>query len=214
MKLAKFNEVFDYRTLRLLMGIIAFSLPFMVYIISSERLSSISACYYTESRDIFVGMLFIIGVLMWAYNGHSPKEFLVSKIAAIASLTVAIFPASIGDEINCVTIIHYIAALILFLIIAYFCYVPFRMNIKEEEGKKGIRSKIYFACGSIILACISIMIIWKVIKMTLFKEISGSLSVMFWAETVALMAFGFAWIVAGKCIPLFVDEEDRLKFFM
>jgi hypothetical protein len=55
------NPVFDYRALRLLVGIIAFALPIAVPLIASTNLTSISASYYTNSRDIFVGMLFIVG---------------------------------------------------------------------------------------------------------------------------------------------------------
>ncbi len=52
------RKVFDYRALRLLVGIIAFAIPICVTLISSEPLSSISASYFTEARDVFVGMLF------------------------------------------------------------------------------------------------------------------------------------------------------------
>ena len=44
---SKANLVFDYRALRLLMGIIAFALPFVLSIISTIPLSSISGSYYT-----------------------------------------------------------------------------------------------------------------------------------------------------------------------
>ena len=65
------NKVFDYRALRLLMGLIALALPFIVTLVSSTQLSSISASYFTEARDAFVGMLFIVGAFLWAYNGHT-----------------------------------------------------------------------------------------------------------------------------------------------
>ncbi len=51
---SKKGIVFDYRALRLIMGLIAFSLPFVVTLISATSLSSISASYHTDGRDIFV----------------------------------------------------------------------------------------------------------------------------------------------------------------
>lgn len=65
--------VFDYRTLRLMVGAIAFLLPWAVIVITLRITSSISASYHTEVRDIFVGALFVIGALLLAYNGHRVK---------------------------------------------------------------------------------------------------------------------------------------------
>jgi hypothetical protein len=71
---SKRGIVFDYRALRLIMGLIAFSLPIVVTVLATGPLSSISAPYYTDGRDAFVGMLFIVGALLWAYTpscGHT-----------------------------------------------------------------------------------------------------------------------------------------------
>lgn len=48
------HAVFDSRTLRFLVGLIAFSLPYVVSFISSSSLRSISASYHTEAQDIFL----------------------------------------------------------------------------------------------------------------------------------------------------------------
>jgi len=78
------NKVFDYRTLRLLIGLIAFSLPLVVELLATATIPSISASYYTEARDAFVGMLFIVGAFLWAYNGHTDWQGRWSKVAAVA----------------------------------------------------------------------------------------------------------------------------------
>src|ERR1044072_8281279 len=62
--------VFDYKALRLLVGAIAFFLPWVVILVTYRATSSISASYHTKVRDIFVGSLFVIGALFVAYNGH------------------------------------------------------------------------------------------------------------------------------------------------
>jgi hypothetical protein len=203
--------VFDYRALRLLMGFIALALPFAVSILSSSPLSSISASYYTDARDAFVGMLFVVSAFLWAYNGHSLKEACASKIASLAAVFVAIFPTSCDlckPEIK--SVIHYGAAATLFAILAYFCFGPFRRNTKGKAGKKGRRSKIYFTCGCIMVGC---MLGLVVTKLTMPDAAINALSITYWAEAIALGAFGFAWIVAGKYFRPFADREEALRLF-
>ena len=207
----KKSEVFDYRALRLLVGLIAFLLPFTVILLSSNSLSSISASYYTNARDEFVGMLFIVGSFLWAYNGHTINETIASKGASLSAILVALFPTTCDIcKADLSSRIHYTAAAILFAILSYFCLVPFRKDTKGKSGKKGLRSKIYLICGIIMITCMVVIFISNAV---ISKEIVTKLSLTYWGETIALAAFGFAWIIAGKYIPLFVDEEERLHLF-
>ncbi len=107
------RPVLDYRLLRLLVGLIAFFLPFAVSLYSSISLSSISASYHTEAQDVFVGALFIISAFLFAYNGHSLREALASKVASLATILVAMFPTACDVcETDITSIIHYVAAII------------------------------------------------------------------------------------------------------
>lgn len=207
----KFDAVFDYRTLRFLVGLIAFSLPYVVTIVAATPLRSISASYHTEAQDIFVGMLFIVGSFLVAYNGHFLREAVASKIAGFSAIIVALVPTTCNTcsaDIN--STIHYSAAVILFVILAYFCFGPFRRRIKSKGGKKGARSKIYLACGIIMVICIVTALLGR-----LFLDVDtlNQLAITFWAEAVALNAFGIAWIVAGKYIPLITEEVERVHLF-
>ena len=203
------KPVFDYRALRLLVGLVAFALPVVVIFISSTPLSSVSASYYTEARDVFVGSLFVIGALLLAYNGHTPPEKWVSKGASLAAIIAAIFPTSCnlcGADIK--SFIHYVAAVILFSTIAYFCLGPFRKNTKGQKGKKGKRAIVYLVCGWIIIGC---MLGVGATQFTMSVATRKALAITFVAEFVALWAFGVAWIVAGKVIPPLVDKDEMLK---
>src|SRR5215510_15469526 len=61
---------FDPRTLRLIIGALAFAFPLTVIARTGKITTSISASYYEEAnRDVFVGFLFIIGALLIAYKG-------------------------------------------------------------------------------------------------------------------------------------------------
>jgi hypothetical protein len=66
--------VFNHRTLRLVVGYIAFLLPWLVIRLAHTIPSSISGAYHTtaHARDILVGSLSVIGTLLMAYNGHHP----------------------------------------------------------------------------------------------------------------------------------------------
>ena len=101
-------------------------------------------------------------------------------------------------------------AVLLFVILAYFCFGPFRKNTKGKGGKKGARAKLYFLCGSVMVICMSVGLIGK---LALSCQTMADWNVIYWVEAIALGAFGVAWIVAGKIIPLLVDEQDALKLF-
>jgi hypothetical protein len=203
------NAIFDYRALRLLMGVIAFSLPFATSIVSSQPLASISASYYTEGHDIFIGMLCIISTLLWAYNGHSVPEKVASKIASIATLLVVIFPTNCyGCGVDIKSIIHYGAAATVFGILIYFCLGPFRDGKKGVKGKKGLRANIYLICGSVMIICMLIAAITQFMKPA--DQVQAS-TITYWTETFALISFGVAWIVAGKVIPWLTEKDERLK---
>jgi len=194
-----------------MLGIIAFAMPWVVTAIAQSPLPSISASYFTDARDEFVGMLFVIGGLMLAYNGHTTREAIAAKIAEICALLIALFPTAkaCGDPSQA-AIIHTAAAVLLFSILAWFCFVPFRKNTKGKGGKKGKRAKLYFACGSVIVASMAVGLISKLFFSC---EKVASLDLIFWVEAISLGAFGVAWIVAGKIIPALVDDDEALKVF-
>ena len=206
------SKVFDYRAIRLLIGIIAFALPIVVSIVSSISLSSISAAYHTEARDFLVGMLFIVSAFFMAYNGHTTAQAWASKVASIAAIMVALFPTSCDTcDPDIISAIHYSSAAVLFSILAYFCFGPFREKTKGQPGKKGRRSKIYFSCGCIMVGC---LVIIGLSKLFLPDETVNALRITYWGEAIALAAFGVAWIVAGKYFRVFVDQQDMLQDFI
>jgi hypothetical protein len=203
------NIVFDYRALRLLMGLIALALPFVVYMVSSTELPSISSSYYTEARDAFVGMLFVVSAFLWAYNGHTRPEAIASKAAALAAIFVAIFPtACTGCAEDLISYTHLAAAVTLFSLLAYFCLGPFRLNTRHASGKKGLRGYIYFACGWTMILCMLTIVIAKFV---LDAETVDEWEITFWGEAVALVAFGIAWITAGKYFSFLTDEKEALS---
>ena len=61
---------FDYRAIRLMIGLIAIFFPLVVRIFASKITDSISWAYHTNARDFYVGFLFVIGAFLMSYKGH------------------------------------------------------------------------------------------------------------------------------------------------
>ena len=228
------NKAFDYRFLRLLIGIIAFAMPIIVWIFSTDELLSISASYYTNMREIFTGSLFIVGAFLMAYNGHSFGQLVLSKIASVSIVLIALFPTECKEcsteiiesirsicqscSIDNIAKVHYASAGISFFILGIFCVVFFRKRIDQkvkermENGGHGItkrevtRKSIYLLCGLVIFACIIILFVTGFI---LDKRVIAGINVFFWTEAIALWSFGLSWFIAGKALSLIVDDYDR-----
>jgi hypothetical protein len=238
--------VFDPRALRLTVGLIAFLLPFVVIIINTRMTSSISASYHTDARDIFVGVLFVIGMLFVAYNGHQDVELseenmgwfwhwldkvwagaiefrkaerkieerVVSMLGGIASLAAALFPTACDDcTATLISRVHGIAAVILFCAVVYFCLVGFLDRVRpalcqswKEGGKAKWRAHIYRFCGrTIIVTLLASVVAPYVMTASAARE----QSIVFLAETIALLLFGFAWMTASKFFWFLVDTEEE-----
>lgn len=240
--------VFDYKALRLLVGVIAFFLPWVVILVTYRATSSISASYHTKVRDIFVGSLFVIGALFVAYNGHKiqvdeknlgtfwdwlstfwkgarrfrviereVEERVVSLLGGIAAIATALCPTACDlctQDVK--SRIHGIGAAILFSAVVYFCLVGFLYQVKPAlkkswaaGGKAKLRAWIYLVCGWGVAA---MMLCSVIAPYLLTSTVARTLSITFWAETVALWLFGIAWMTASKFLRFLVDDEkEQLK---
>lgn len=208
-----------------LIGLLAFLLPSLIYGISVIRgyeiQSSISHNYFTNLREIFTGILFSIGLMMICYttlpDSNKKKrcrEILYSKIAAVCSILIAIFPASphknfdkfeidklqytFNGTYNFVNnVIHSGSAFILFIILSLFCFDIFR---KKDNLNK--LNSIYFFFGSLILIGIFIALIGVRNQNT---EITSHFILI--GETIALFSFGISWMIKGKEDKIFVENK-------
>jgi len=225
--------LFNYKTLRLTIGVLAFLTPILVALVAGNKdLPSISAGYHSKAHDLFVGLLFIIGILLFAYNGNSLKEALWAKVAAGCAIVIALFPTECVKQKVCIidmvnlnreteVIIHGAAAFVFFSILAYFCFGPFRKSAIDKSEKKSLsdiektkakkRKCIYTWCGIFILLSMLLVIIEKLLALKIwfpnFSHFHGQ--TVFIAEFAGLWAFGFAWLVASHLIKYLANEEDK-----
>src|SRR3954449_8525834 len=91
----------DHRTMKLIVGVVAISLPGLTNFFAKAPLASISASYWERgtSQSIFIGFLFAIASFLLAYNGYTRREMILSKIASVASLGIALFPCQCDQPI-------------------------------------------------------------------------------------------------------------------
>lgn len=151
------NPVFDYRTLRVIVGGFAFGLPGLVYILAGRITTSISASYHElPTRNIFVGSLFVIGALLISYKGHLQgeppeegigawewfwsfnwiyryQENLISTIGGAAAVTAALFPTACDTcDMDTAAYIHVVSAFMLFANVVYFSIIAFLRSLNRK----------------------------------------------------------------------------------
>ena len=137
---------------RQLIGYIGLVLPLLLIltvilrdgVVRWRSLESISAYYYTGAVAVFVGMLIALALFLFTYRGYKNKYYCadrtVSIIAAVAALGVALFPTAAPEGMaalswwSCMTgAIHYLCAVVLFLMFAVFALWLFRLTSDEEK---------------------------------------------------------------------------------
>jgi len=204
----------DEHTAKLIVGVIAISLASLTSFFSGKPLQSISASYHEGgwSRDIFVGFLFAIFAFLIAYNGNSITQKVLSKIAAVAALGVAVFPCKCESNADVIPYAHGTFAAVMFMILAFFCYIFFRRAWSKGHLQARIRAYIYAVCGSTIVASILIIAIDNYTGGIISSRIDR---LTFYGENAGLIAFGIAWLTASRTLPLITskDKDDRFSLF-
>ena len=210
MKLKPVLIEIDHHTMKLIVGVIAISLAWLTSIFSQTPLESISASYHADgwSRDIFVGFLFAISAFLFAYNGRSTFQMVLTKIAAFAAIGVAIFPCSCGGHEEIIPYVHYVSAAVMFLILAVFCYTFFERARGKRYAQAKFRAYIYAVCGLIIAASIAVLALDFILGGAISSKVSR---ITFYCETTALIAFGVAWLTASRILPVITNNKERLS---
>ncbi len=214
MSIAPQREEIDHRTIKLLVGVIALTLAGLTSYFAGGKIASISASYYEGgwAQSIFVGFLFAIAALMLAYNGLSTREMVLSKVAAIAACGVALFPCKCDNRDEILPYVHAGSATILFLILAYFCYIFFhRARDKAKtlaNSPANARATIYALCGITIILCIVVIAVDALLGGALTAKV---VRLVFYAERAALIAFGISWLTASRVLPFLTRADERFS---
>jgi hypothetical protein len=97
----------SFMTLRKAVGSLGIALPFVVWGGSflfgncDGIKPTISDYYYTNMREIFVGILCAISLFLFTYKGYSKLDNWSANVAAIFALGIALFPTTYHEGVNC-----------------------------------------------------------------------------------------------------------------
>ncbi|MRS14792.1 hypothetical protein GJV06_07870 [Enterobacteriaceae bacterium RIT691] len=199
------NREISYRTLRVVIGVIAVFLSPMVYVVSGfNPLKSISDSYWTDARDVFVGSLAVVGFFLSAYNGDGLKkglEFYLSKFACVFALCVALFPTS--DEShkqnlpwwvnNVVAAIGYSSERIhlFFAVLLFICLIIIMWFFSIRARNKGKRVRAFY-----YRLVVALMVVGG-LAIKLPDSFFWSESKYLYVEVWELTLFGLGWFAAG-----------------
>ncbi|MEV4483769.1 DUF998 domain-containing protein [Micromonospora coxensis] len=200
------QDMLTVRRLRLGVGVVGVALPFVLtggHALVAGRptlLDSISGAYHTAMRDVFVGSMCAIGVFLICYRYRRVDDVL-SSVAGALSIAVALLPTAPGSPTAAQTLVgrlHQVCAAALFLILAGFCLLLFTRTdpTGAPTPEKLIRDRVYRVCGWLIVAAI----VAAVASTFLPDAVQDAVKPVFWCETVAVLAFGAAWLVKGEAI--------------
>lgn len=224
----------SHDTLRLGIGVLGITLPLLLFLGTWFLEKSISNYYYSTMRDYLEGVLFFLAFFLAAYRpyGESGKwDNRATNAAALFALFLALFPTNaplvmpthvpplpyVAENIilrfvspEWSGLLHNIGSGGLFVSFAILSAVLFTQSggkgwkgwVAGWKGKKGLRNAIYLGCGVGIAVCIG-TIGWQAFWAA-NEAVRQNLDV-FWPEAIALVLFGFSWLVKGGAFPMLND---------
>ncbi|WP_428821381.1 DUF998 domain-containing protein [Microbulbifer sp. MCCC 1A16149] len=209
----------DHHTAKLIVGFIALSLAIFTDLLTpGVSISSISLSYHLtdNARNVFVGSLCVISTFLWSYNGYSLFQAVLSKVAAVAVAAVAFLPCDCftgrgvegaAREATLTGILHTTSAILMFLILAIFCWL-FYLRAREKDSKEAkVRGRIYRICAVAMVGAMAVQLLD-----ILGVDFSGiTQRVTYYVEATGLMAFGVAWMTASRMLPFITNEDERVK---
>lgn len=195
----------SYLSLRKSVGAIGMALPFTLSLgniaLGGQGIEdTMSAYYYTQMGDVFVGSLFAIAVFLLSYHGHDWQDRLTGLACGVGAIGVALFPVvpepqNLQQRLTDLT--HAGSAALFFLGLAVFCLVLFKRSepSKPPSAAKIKRNQIYTICGWLIVLCVAMIGVQHfIIQSTALRDIH----LIFWLEATGIFAFGVSWFVKGQ----------------
>lgn len=203
--------VISYLTIRKAIGLLGFFLPVILWLgvwiggDGTHVQPSISDYYYTIMRNSFVGVLCAVSLFLYAYRGYEKLDRITGYLGSLFALGVAFFPTTPDPSTNppppesaaLIGHFHLAFAGLFFVTLIFFSMFLFTRSHsnKSMTDMKKVRNTVYYVCGYIMLACVLAICLFILLSP---EDHAGN--VVFWGESIALMAFGVSWLVKGEII--------------
>jgi hypothetical protein len=205
--------------MRRLIGILGISLPFIVILGGFTQTDpglqgSISGYYYTNMRDLFVGILSGVALFLLSYRGYEQIDDIVANMSGLFALGIILFPTAmysgrvvrvgmflIADNIS--GTLHLAFSALFFLALSFnslFLFTRRHPGVMGKEKKR--RNLIYRSCGIVMILAIVCITMYTIF----FRGTSvAAMNPVLILESLALFAFGISWLVKGH--TLFRDKK-------
>jgi hypothetical protein len=213
------TKVITFNTLRRAVGVIGILMGFAVVLLGFIQWDVVQTCisdyYWTNVNNFLVGVLVAVGVFLMCYRGYERIDTVINVITGICAIGIALFPDQyvqttagifcLPTSVTCV--FHLIFAASFFLLLAYNSYFLFTKSslgaydlkyLRAVEPKRR-RNAVYKICGIVIFSAVLLDVVY-----TIWFQKSWPYVTSLVLETVALVAFGFSWLIKGE--TLFKDK--------
>jgi hypothetical protein len=201
------NHVFStYASVRYGMAAIAVAFPLVLFLGGHlegvELQRSLSAYYwqaasgeYPPMRIWFVGILFVVGALLYLYKGFTPFENYALNVAGVCAFGAAIIPMPWNCQGQCPTLtLHGALAVVLFLCIAYVAVsrATDTLTLVADETLKTRYRRSYRTLGFFMVASP----LTAFVATTLLT--GNTTRYVFFIETAGIYAFAAYWWLKSR----------------
>lgn len=185
------------------------------FVLQMSQENSISAYYYHENntglpmRDLFIGSLCAMGLLLIAYQGYRDAENVALNIGGGALICVAMFPMEPpSGEKSWVDKVHYLSAVVFYISLIYVVWFRAHDTLQDISEKRRFTYKTLYRLSGLLMTCV-------VISSIVFYFVNRADNAAYpmwllWAEFFGVFAFLLFWSV--KTIEIEnskIDQKDQ-----
>jgi hypothetical protein len=211
----------SWLAIRLTVGLLGLLMPVLlidgdIVVLAGEPSArgSLSAYYHSGMRDVFVGILCVVGVFLITYKlSERDWDNGLTIIAGIAAVGVALFPTwtDRGQSLTpwqerltepTAARIHLAAAAVFTLSLAI---VSLRFGHRDAQRAHRRYAFANRACGVVMIAAVVALVLLKWIWSV--DEVGGY-TLLLIVELVCTVAFGLSWILKGNELRQAIRAEE------
>lgn len=202
-----------YSFLRIGTALIGILFPLVLWwvglLVGVELQGSISDYYHTPMRNVFVGSLFAVGMLLYFYKGVTNEENIALNFAGVFAVLVALLPTAAPPDLKCETFTapywHGTSAILFFIAIAYVCLCRASDTLGYIRSDK---QQIFYKRLYKVIGCLMILLpLASAFLLYLFNEPN---SVVYVVELMGVLVFSTYWIV--KTLEVKQSQIDLKAF--
>ncbi len=206
--------IISYMQLRTLIGFLGMSLPVLCYLWciafnNAIVLDSLSKHYFTEFRDLFVGVMICVSFFLVTYKGYDILDNIVTVAIGVFGMGIALFPCEYTDVTRKVSIflldnkvthiIHCVCAAAFFALLAFnsiFLFTKSRRPV-HKGSRKYYRNIVYIVCRVLMVVPLLALAVVSIIDNQEFNDRTHIILIL---ETMMLVSFGVSWLVKGGAL--------------